>query len=65
MTEAERLRAQAERCERLAKGAGATAIGDAMRDLAAEFLERARALENGPAQNAPTASAARQAPEPD
>jgi hypothetical protein len=40
MTETERLRAQAERCLRLAKGAEGSAIGDAMRELAGEYLSR-------------------------
>jgi hypothetical protein len=45
MTEAERLRAQADRCLRLAKGTVASAIGKAMCELAAEYLKRARGLE--------------------
>jgi hypothetical protein len=58
MTEAERLRVQAERSLRLAKGAEGSAIGAAMRDLAAEFLERARVLENGPSDDPATAPTA-------
>ena len=65
MTEAERLQAQAERCLRLAKGAEASAIGDAMRALAAEYLERARGLEANSAHTPPTAPASSKALEPE
>ena len=45
MTEAERLRAQAERCLRLAQRAVATDVAQSMYYLASEYLERAKALE--------------------
>jgi hypothetical protein len=65
MTEAKRLRAHAERCLRLAKGTVASAIGNTMSELAAEYLVRARVLESEHTDSAPTAPTARQAPEPD
>jgi hypothetical protein len=45
MTEVERLRAQAERCLRLAQQAAATDVAQSMYYLASEYLEQARALE--------------------
>ena len=48
MTEAERLRAQAERCMRLAQIANDKTIADALRGLAAKSLECAADLERSP-----------------
>ncbi|HEX4555467.1 MAG TPA: hypothetical protein VH249_15850 [Xanthobacteraceae bacterium] len=45
MTEVERLRAQAERCLRLAQQAAATDVAQSMYYLASEYLDQARALE--------------------
>jgi len=65
MTEAERLRAQAARCQRLAHEAVASDVGESMRELAANYVARARGLENEHPDSPPTAPTARQAPEPD
>jgi hypothetical protein len=64
MTEAERLRAQAERCLRLAKGADKSDVADTMRALAAQYLERAHGLENEHPDSPGAAPTAQQAPEP-
>ena len=48
MTEAERLRAQAERCMHLAQIASDKAIADALIGLAAKSLECATDLERSP-----------------
>jgi hypothetical protein len=64
MTEAERLRAQAERCLRFAKATGASDVADTMRELAAHYLERARGLENEHPDSPGAAPTAQQAPEP-
>jgi hypothetical protein len=45
MTEAERLRSQAERCEQLARDAKHRDIADTLRRLAAKSLEQALDLE--------------------
>ena len=65
MTEAERQRAQAARCQRLAHEAVANDVGDTMRELAADYVGRARGLEHEHTDSPPTAPTARQAPEPD
>ena len=49
MTESERLRAQAERCLRLAGSAIESDIGRRMHELAAEYLALARAMEKAEA----------------
>ena len=46
MTEAERLREQAERCMRLAHSAPDAEIAPCLRAFAAECLEKAQALES-------------------
>ena len=46
MTEAERLREQAERCMRLAHSASDAEIAPSLRAFAAECLEKAQALES-------------------
>ena len=51
MTEVERLRAQAERCLRLAQQAVATDVAQSMYYLASEYLEQARALERTATQH--------------
>ena len=54
MTEAERLRAQAERCLRFAKATGASDVADTMRELAAHYLsERAGWKTSTPTARAP------------
>jgi len=50
MTEAERLRAQAERCTQLAQEATDKGVADALLDLAAKSLEQASELERQAAQ---------------
>ena len=45
MNDVERLRAQAERCLRLAQQAVATDVAQSMYYLASEYLDQARALE--------------------
>jgi hypothetical protein len=50
MTEVERMRAQAERCLRLAQQAAATDVAQSMYYLASEYLEQARALERAAGQ---------------
>jgi|HubBroStandDraft_1064217.scaffolds.fasta_scaffold411249_1 hypothetical protein len=44
-SEAQRLREQAERCLRLAKGTSSDGMRQRLRDVAAEYLEEAEALE--------------------
>ena len=53
MTEAERLRDQAERCLRLARGASDKTITERLSELAAEYLVRAQALESPPGPQVP------------
>jgi hypothetical protein len=65
MTEAGRLRDQAARCQRLADEAIASDVVDAMRELAAYYVARARGLEHEHIESPPTASTRQQAPEPD
>jgi hypothetical protein len=65
MTEAERLRDQAARCQRLADEAIASDVVDAMRELAAYYVARARGLEHEHIESPPTAPTRRQPPEPD
>jgi hypothetical protein len=65
MTEAERLRIQAARCQRLADEAVAGDVVDAMRELAAHYVARARGLEHEHLESPPTGPAEQQAPEPD
>ena len=48
MTEAERLREQAERCLRLARSSTDKTIIERLTELAADYLEQARALEGAP-----------------
>jgi hypothetical protein len=45
MTEAERLRAQAERCTQLAQAADDRSVADSLMQLAAKSLEQASELE--------------------
>jgi hypothetical protein len=56
MTEAERLREQAERCMRLAHSAPDAEIAPSLRAFAAECLEKAQALESPEALERPEAS---------
>jgi hypothetical protein len=65
MTEAERLRDQAARCQRLADEAIASDVVDSMRELAAYYLARARGLEHEHIESPPTAPPGLQAPDPD
>jgi hypothetical protein len=46
-SEAQRLREQAARCLRLAQGTHANDVRQQLRNLAAEYLEKAEALEDG------------------
>jgi hypothetical protein len=55
MTEAERLREQAERCMRLAHSAPDAEIAPCLRAFAAECLEKAQALESPEASDRPEA----------
>jgi hypothetical protein len=55
MTEAERLREQAERCMRLAHSASDAEIAPSLRAFAAECLEKAQALESPEALERPEA----------
>jgi hypothetical protein len=55
MTEAGRLRDQAARCQRLADEAIASDVVDVMRELAAYYVARARALEHGHGETPPMA----------
>ena len=64
MTEAEHHRAQARRCLRFAKEAGAKDVAETMRELAASYVARARGLEHGHPESPSAAPTARQAPEP-
>jgi hypothetical protein len=47
MTEAERLHVEAESCRRLAQQSQTSDVREVLRKMAAEYLERARALEQG------------------
>ena len=49
MTESERLRAQAERCFRLAKGSTAPDVAQSMYKLASDYLALAQAVERAEA----------------
>jgi hypothetical protein len=49
MTETERLREQAARCLRLARASTDKTVIERLTELAAEYLEQARALERAPA----------------
>ena len=55
MTEAERLREQAERCMRLAHSAPDAEIAPCLRAFAAECLEKAQALESPETSDRPEA----------
>jgi hypothetical protein len=50
MTKAQRLREQAARCLRLAQGVQADDVRQSLRNLAAESLEKAQALERAAGQ---------------
>ena len=65
MTEAERLRAQAARCQRLADEAVASDLRNAMCKLAADYVARARGLEHEDIESPPTAPTGQHAPESD
>jgi hypothetical protein len=64
MTEAKRLRAQARRCLRLAKEAGAKDVAETMRELAANYVARARSLEHELPDSPAATPTVPQAPEP-
>jgi hypothetical protein len=64
MSEAERLRAQAARCQRLAHETVASDVGDTMRELAVDYVARARGLEHEHPDSPAAAPTAQQAPEP-